>query len=48
MDRHAGIARERNSAISMSEGSPEPYDDQPVLTVEVADVDAISNRALAG
>jgi catechol 2,3-dioxygenase-like lactoylglutathione lyase family enzyme len=34
--------------ISLSEGSPEPQDDRPVLTIEVADVDDINRRALAG
>jgi catechol 2,3-dioxygenase-like lactoylglutathione lyase family enzyme len=33
--------------ISLSEGLPLPQDDHPVLTIEVADVDEVSQRALA-
>jgi catechol 2,3-dioxygenase-like lactoylglutathione lyase family enzyme len=34
--------------ISLSEGLPPPQEDHPVLTIEVADVDEMNRRALAG
>ena len=34
--------------ISLSEGLPVPQDDHPVLSIEVADVDDMNRRALAG